>query len=396
MGYERQNFLNKQKLYAEQLNHMEDGILLNEASIEALTTFVNDILDSDDETLNELSEIVAYIKDNKTTINAILNDKVNVTDIVNTLTSDATNKPLSAAQGKALNTLITALQTAVNGKAPTNHKSTATTYGTGDETNYGHVKLSDATDGTSGASGGVAATPAAVKAAYDLAKDKANSADIATTILVGTAVQNNTYWKIADFGNWGTGDWTKKGFSMLITSRAGEMVWVSLAANDSGTSAGAIRLINRYSKIGAIHYSVSESAIYVTAVGWANNICAHILSNVNGDYVPTIASASALPSDAVAINIVEFGIDSTSTIVGDNSVLLALGGSATRPTYNGNDVALYSDVSALSSEITNKLNRSTAVNAADTNYTTLMARGMSLNSADTTPAVNGAVAWTYK
>ncbi len=42
------------------------------------------------------------------------------------------------------------------------------------------------------------------------------------------------------------------------------------------------------------------------------------------------------------------------------------------------------------------LNRQTAVNAADTNYTTLMARGSSLNSAETTPAVNGAIAWQYE
>ena len=40
-------------------------------------------------------------------------------------------------------------------------------------------------------------------------------------------------------------------------------------------------------------------------------------------------------------------------------------------------------------------NRSTAVNVADTNYTMLMARGESLNGEDTTPAVNGAIAWTY-
>ena len=42
------------------------------------------------------------------------------------------------------------------------------------------------------------------------------------------------------------------------------------------------------------------------------------------------------------------------------------------------------------------INRTTAVNTADTNYTTLMARGSSLNSAETTPAVNGAIAWTYE
>lgn len=182
---------------------------------------------------------------------------------------------------------------------------------------------------------------------------KANKSDIASTVMQGTAVENNTYWKISDFGNWGTESWMKKGFSMLITSRAGEMIWVSLSENDSNTSAGAIRLINRYSKIASLHYSVSESAIYVTAAGWANNICAHIISNVNGEYVPTITSASALPSDAVSINIVEFGINSTSTVVGDNSVLLEMAGSATRPTYNSNDIALYSDVSELNTRLSN-------------------------------------------
>lgn len=41
------------------------------------------------------------------------------------------------------------------------------------------------------------------------------------------------------------------------------------------------------------------------------------------------------------------------------------------------------------------INRSTAVNAADTNYSSYMARGEALFSADTTPGVNGAIAWTY-
>lgn len=49
-----------------------------------------------------------------------------------------------------------------NSKAPNNHASTETTYGVGSSTNYGHVKLSDATAGTEGERDGVAATPAAV------------------------------------------------------------------------------------------------------------------------------------------------------------------------------------------------------------------------------------------
>ena len=52
-------------------------------------------------------------------------------------------------------------------RAPTSHSSSATTYGTGTNSNYGHVKLSDSTSSTSGVSGGVAATPAAVKSVMD-------------------------------------------------------------------------------------------------------------------------------------------------------------------------------------------------------------------------------------
>ena len=59
-------------------------------------------------------------------------------------------------------------------RAPTNHASNTTTYGAGNGTNYGHVKLSDATDGTSAASGGTAATPKAVSDALAAAKSYAD------------------------------------------------------------------------------------------------------------------------------------------------------------------------------------------------------------------------------
>ena len=62
-----------------------------------------------------------------------------------------------------------------NTLAPTNHASTATTYGVGNANNYGHLKLSDATNSTAGVSSGVAATPAAVKTAYDKASTLATS-----------------------------------------------------------------------------------------------------------------------------------------------------------------------------------------------------------------------------
>ena len=71
---------------------------------------VNALLNSDDETLNETKEIVAYIKSNKSLIDAITTSKVNVSDIIDNLTTNVTNKPLSAAQGVALKALIDGLQ----------------------------------------------------------------------------------------------------------------------------------------------------------------------------------------------------------------------------------------------------------------------------------------------
>lgn len=67
---------------------------------------INVIADSDDETLDQMSELVAYIKNNKTLIDSITTSKVNVSDIVNDLTTNVSNKPLSAEQGVVLKTLI--------------------------------------------------------------------------------------------------------------------------------------------------------------------------------------------------------------------------------------------------------------------------------------------------
>ena len=49
------------------------------------------------------------------------------------------------------------------GAAPKAHASTGTSYGIGTGSNYGHVKLTDSTSATSGASSGVAATPKMVR-----------------------------------------------------------------------------------------------------------------------------------------------------------------------------------------------------------------------------------------
>lgn len=74
--------------------------------IVGLTNRLNALADSDDTTLDQLSEIVAYIKSNKSLIDSITTGKVSTADIVDNLTTNVSSKVLSAAQGVVLKGLI--------------------------------------------------------------------------------------------------------------------------------------------------------------------------------------------------------------------------------------------------------------------------------------------------
>lgn len=87
--------------------------------IEGLASRLNALANSDDTTLDQLAEVVAYIKANRGLIEGITTSKVSVADIVDNLVTNEKNKPLSAAQGVALKALIDAITIpvkSVNGK----------------------------------------------------------------------------------------------------------------------------------------------------------------------------------------------------------------------------------------------------------------------------------------
>ena len=81
--------------------HNDIRLILSEIS-----TKLNNFLNVDDTTKDQLSEVLALIEANAGSIESITNGKVNVTDIIDNLTTNVTNKPLSAAQGVALKGLI--------------------------------------------------------------------------------------------------------------------------------------------------------------------------------------------------------------------------------------------------------------------------------------------------
>ena len=82
--------------------------------VHGLTERLNALADSDDTTLDQMSEVVAYIKNNKNLIDDITTSKVNVSDIINNLTTNLSNKVLSASMGVELKKLIDAIKVPVN------------------------------------------------------------------------------------------------------------------------------------------------------------------------------------------------------------------------------------------------------------------------------------------
>lgn len=103
----------------------------------------------------------------KTADDALSRAQTNESDIADTQdTVTSLTSRVVAVEGKAnqnktdiasLDTRVDGLQTAVDGKAPTNHASTANTYGQGSSTNFGHLKVEDS--GSAAASSGTAASP---------------------------------------------------------------------------------------------------------------------------------------------------------------------------------------------------------------------------------------------
>jgi hypothetical protein len=78
-------------------------------ALEGLAARLNAVANSTDVDLDQLAELVAYIKSNRSLIEEITTSKVNVKDIIDNLTTNVNNKPLSAAQGVMLKALIDAI-----------------------------------------------------------------------------------------------------------------------------------------------------------------------------------------------------------------------------------------------------------------------------------------------
>lgn len=92
--------------------HAHEDIRLE---LQALADRVALALNSSDADLDQLAEIVAYIKSNKSLIDAVTTAKVSVADIVDNLATNVSNRPLSAAMGVELAARLRELKTELDG-----------------------------------------------------------------------------------------------------------------------------------------------------------------------------------------------------------------------------------------------------------------------------------------
>lgn len=126
-------------------------------------------------------------------------------------------------------------------------------------------------------------------------------------------------------------------------------------------------------QVGARPASWTPSAAEVGAVPTSRT--------VNGKALSADISLSAADIGAAASSHSHAASDITSGVTNNTSTSSSIAGSTNLITMNTLRYAL---------------NRTTSVGAADTSYTTYMARGMSLRSSAVTPTYNGQIAWTYE
>lgn len=154
-----------------QMTEAQKDISALESTVETHGTQITDVKRTADDALSLAQTNESDIADTQDTVTSLTSRVVAVEGTANQNKTDiaSIDTRVGVAEGNITEVQndIDGLQTAVDGKAPTNHASTANTYGQGSSTNFGHLKVVDS--GTASASTGTAASPKMVNDAVNVA-----------------------------------------------------------------------------------------------------------------------------------------------------------------------------------------------------------------------------------
>lgn len=144
-----------------QVNEAQKDISALESTVETHGTQITHVQKTADDALSLAKTNKSDIADTQADVTSLTGRVTAVEGTANKNKTDiaSLDTRMGAAEGDITEAQkgIDGLQTAVNQKAPTNHASTANTYGQGSSTNFGHLKVTDS--GSAAASSGTAASP---------------------------------------------------------------------------------------------------------------------------------------------------------------------------------------------------------------------------------------------
>ena len=154
-----------------QMQQVQGDVTALESTVETHGTQIAAVRQTADDALSLAQTNESDIADTQSDVTSLTGRVSTVEGVASKNTSNITQAQADITQAQADITEaqadVAGLRTAVNQKAPTNHASTANTYGQGSSTNFGHLKVVDS--GTAAASTGTAASPKMVNDAVNVA-----------------------------------------------------------------------------------------------------------------------------------------------------------------------------------------------------------------------------------
>ena len=273
----------------------------------------------------------------------------------------------------------------------TNDKVTFTV-ANGSTSAKGVVQLTNSTSSTSTTT---AATPSSVKSAYDLANTAKTSVDSLTT-------EFNAHTHGASDITSGTVDAARLPDASGTAEGIVNTTTQTFAGNKTFTGSVTAKTLNAGEDTSSIGNSVNPfDNAYINTLNIGSSLNNGSVSNGG-----TFKLSTAGTTTTTGVATLQLGNSVASGKAGNAYGTLEIfnentGSAVIRASHNdtrniyvnlpANGGTLLTD-----DDINTALNRTNAVNAANTSYTTYMARGESLNSSETNPTANGTIAWTYE
>lgn len=290
-------------------------------------------------------------------------------------------------------------------RAPKSHAASGTTYGAGSGSNYGHVKLSDSTSSTSGTSGGIAATPAAVKAVGDVKADKtALNTYVRPNLLdnwdfrtpVNTRGQSNytatnTFFGVDRWQAYKVKETISDGYLRLTNTNAVSGN-ISQMVNGFAVLAGKKMTYSILYRVNSVTGNLRLTTI--TNSSHANTMIQEIDATVSSSFKLASATFTA-GSNFGGVGFYNYvSASSSNTSVDIVAFKLEVGGTQTLAHEENGQWVLNEAANP-----TEQLLRSSVGEELDPGYDSGTGLGLyrreAFFSSDTTPSINGAINWTY-